>query len=54
MREDLKSTIQQQMAWLKNAAIPAGISVVVSHDGAELKSLAQHGVLTEGLDLSGP
>jgi hypothetical protein len=53
MHED-RTTIQQQMAWLKNTAIPAGISVVVSHDGAELKALAQHGVLIEGLDLSGP
>ncbi len=53
MHED-RTTIQQQMAWLKNSAIPAGISVVVSHDGAEIKSLAQRGVLTEGLELSSP
>src|SRR5208337_264002 len=28
MRED-RTTIQQQIAWLKNAAIPAGVIVVV-------------------------
>jgi glyoxylase-like metal-dependent hydrolase (beta-lactamase superfamily II) len=52
MRED-RTTIQQQITWLKNAAIPAGITVVVSHDGNEIQSLAKRGVLTEGLDVGG-
>jgi glyoxylase-like metal-dependent hydrolase (beta-lactamase superfamily II) len=53
LHED-RVTIAQQMAWLKNTVQPAGISVVVSHDGSQLAALAGRGVLTDGLDLTAP
>ena len=36
MKED-RTTIGQQIAWLKNTVAPAGIAVAVSHDGTELE-----------------
>jgi glyoxylase-like metal-dependent hydrolase (beta-lactamase superfamily II) len=44
--------IAQEMAWLKHSVEPAGIAVVVSHDGGELAELGRRGVLSEGLDLT--
>ena len=49
MSED-RTAIGKQLAWLKNVQAQ-GISVVVSHDGTQLQSLAKRGVLTEGLVL---
>jgi glyoxylase-like metal-dependent hydrolase (beta-lactamase superfamily II) len=49
MSED-RAAIGRQLAWLK-AVEAEGISVVVSHDGAQLESLAKSGVLTTGLAL---
>jgi glyoxylase-like metal-dependent hydrolase (beta-lactamase superfamily II) len=49
MSED-RTAIGKQLAWLKNVQAQ-GISVVVSHDGTQLQSLAKRGVLNEGLVL---
>jgi glyoxylase-like metal-dependent hydrolase (beta-lactamase superfamily II) len=51
LHED-RAAIAQQLAWLKNTVEPAGISVVVSHDGSYLAGLTSRGILTNGLDLS--
>lgn len=53
MGED-RTMIGNEMAWLKNTVAPAGIAVVVSHDGTALQELAHRGVVSEGLDLSAP
>jgi glyoxylase-like metal-dependent hydrolase (beta-lactamase superfamily II) len=53
MGED-RTMIGNEMAWLKNTVAPAGIAVVVSHDGTALRDLARSGVVSEGLDLSAP
>ena len=53
MGED-RTMIGNEMAWLKNTVAPAGITVVVSHDGTALQDLAHRGVVSEGLDLSAP
>lgn len=53
MGED-RTMIGDEMAWLKSTVAPAGIAVVVSHDGTALQELARHGVVSEGLDLSAP
>jgi glyoxylase-like metal-dependent hydrolase (beta-lactamase superfamily II) len=53
MRED-RTTIEQQIAWLKTVVGPAGIAMAVSHDGTALQGLARQGTLTDGLDLSAP
>jgi glyoxylase-like metal-dependent hydrolase (beta-lactamase superfamily II) len=53
MGED-RTMIGDEMAWLKNTVAPAGVSVVVSHDGTALQELARRGVVSEGLDLSAP
>jgi glyoxylase-like metal-dependent hydrolase (beta-lactamase superfamily II) len=47
MSED-RSAIAKQLAWLKDMKAQ-GISVVVSHDGTELQTLAKQGLLSEGL-----
>jgi glyoxylase-like metal-dependent hydrolase (beta-lactamase superfamily II) len=49
MSED-RTAIGKQLAWLKNVQAQ-GITVVVSHDGTQLQSLAKRGVLSEGLVL---
>jgi glyoxylase-like metal-dependent hydrolase (beta-lactamase superfamily II) len=49
MSED-RAAIAKQLAWLKDMEAQ-GISVVVSHDGTQLQSLAKRGVLSEGLVL---
>ena len=49
-----REPLGQQLAWLKNTVLPAGIAVAVSHDGDELHALAQRGLLVEGLDTSRP
>ncbi|HTD60628.1 MAG TPA: hypothetical protein VK679_08240 [Gemmatimonadaceae bacterium] len=49
MSED-RTAIGKQLAWLKNVQAQ-GISVVVSHDGTQLQTLAKRGVLSEGLVL---
>jgi glyoxylase-like metal-dependent hydrolase (beta-lactamase superfamily II) len=49
MSED-RAAIGKQLAWLKDVEAQ-GISVVVSHDGSQLQSLAKRGVLNEGLEL---
>jgi glyoxylase-like metal-dependent hydrolase (beta-lactamase superfamily II) len=49
MSED-RTAIGKQLAWLKNVQAQ-GISVVVSHDGTQLQSLAKRGLLSEGLVL---
>ncbi len=49
MSED-RAAIAKQLAWLKGVQAQ-GISVVVSHDGTQLQSLAKRGVLSEGLVL---
>jgi glyoxylase-like metal-dependent hydrolase (beta-lactamase superfamily II) len=49
-----RDAIGAEMAWLKNTVEPAGIAVVVSHDGDELAGLGRRGLLREGLDLSAP
>jgi hypothetical protein len=43
-----------EMAWLKYSVAPAGVSVVVSHDGTALQALARRGVVSEGFDVSAP
>ena len=53
MGED-RTMIGDEMAWLKNTVAPAGVAVVVSHDGTALQELARRGVVSEGLDLSSP
>jgi hypothetical protein len=53
MGED-RTMIGYEMAWIKNTVAPAGISVVVSHDGTALQELVRRGVVSEGLDLSAP
>jgi len=53
MRED-RVAIGQEIAWLKQDVVPAGIVVAVSHDGTALQHLVQQGVLTTGLDLKTP
>jgi glyoxylase-like metal-dependent hydrolase (beta-lactamase superfamily II) len=50
LHED-RVAIAQQLAWLKYSVEGSGITVVVSHDGAELILLAHQGILTPGLDL---
>lgn len=49
MSED-RSAIGKQLAWLKDMQ-SQGISVIISHDGTELQTLAKRGVLSEGLVL---
>ena len=49
MSED-RAAIARQLAWLKDVQ-SQGISVVVSHDGTQLQTLAKRGVLSEGLVL---
>ena len=49
MSED-RTAIGKQLAWLKSVQAQ-GITVVVSHDGTQLQTLAKRGVLTEGLVL---
>ena len=49
MGED-RAAIAKQLAWLKDMQ-SQGISVVVSHDGTELQTLAKRGLLSEGLVL---
>lgn len=53
MHED-RTALGQQMAWLKQTVEPAGIAVVVSHDGSELADLTHRGFLSAGLDLTAP
>ncbi len=53
MGED-RTMIGDEMAWLKNTVAPAGVAVVVSHDGTALQELVRRGVVSEGLDLSSP
>jgi len=53
MKED-RTTIEQQIAWLKTVVAPAGITLAVSHDGTALQALVRQGTLTDGLDLSAP
>jgi len=53
MRED-RDAIGEEIAWLKQDVVPAGIAVAVSHDGTALQRLVQQGVLTAGLDLKTP
>jgi len=53
MSED-RTMLGYEMAWLKSTVAPAGIAVVVSHDGTALRELARRGVVSEGLDLSAP
>ena len=47
-RTDDRAAIARELAWLHQAE-QAGVSVVVSHDGEQLKALAQRGILSEGL-----
>jgi glyoxylase-like metal-dependent hydrolase (beta-lactamase superfamily II) len=47
MAED-RTAIAGELAWLHQAE-QAGVSVVVSHDGEQLKTFARQGILTEGL-----
>jgi glyoxylase-like metal-dependent hydrolase (beta-lactamase superfamily II) len=49
MKED-RAAIGQELAWLKDVQAQ-GVTVVVSHDGSQLKSLTKKGVLSEGLVL---
>jgi glyoxylase-like metal-dependent hydrolase (beta-lactamase superfamily II) len=46
--------IAQEMAWLKHTVEPAGIAVVVSHDGEEIAELGRRGLLSAGLDVTKP
>jgi glyoxylase-like metal-dependent hydrolase (beta-lactamase superfamily II) len=43
-----RAAIAPELAWLHQAE-KAGVTVVVSHDGAQLTSLARQGILSEGL-----
>src|SRR5579862_9614871 len=47
MKED-RAAIARELAWLHQAE-QAGVSVVVSHDGEQLATLARLGILSEGL-----
>jgi glyoxylase-like metal-dependent hydrolase (beta-lactamase superfamily II) len=47
MSED-RAAIAGELAWLHQAE-RAGVSVVVSHDGEQLKTFARQGILTDGL-----
>jgi glyoxylase-like metal-dependent hydrolase (beta-lactamase superfamily II) len=47
MAED-RGAIAQELAWLHQAE-KAGVTVVVSHDGAQLIALARQGILADGL-----
>jgi glyoxylase-like metal-dependent hydrolase (beta-lactamase superfamily II) len=47
MAED-RAAIAGELAWLHQAE-RSGVSVVVSHDGEQLKTLARQGILSEGL-----
>ena len=47
MGED-RAAIAGELAWLHQAE-QAGVSVVVSHDGEQLKTFAHQGILTDGL-----
>src|SRR5579862_3775456 len=49
MSED-RTAIGKQLAWLKDVQ-SQGITVVVSHDGGEIQTLAKKGLITEGLVL---
>lgn len=49
-----RAPIAQELAWLKNTVAPAGITVVVSHDGGAIADLARRGVLAAGLDVRSP
>lgn len=49
-----RATIADEIAWLAHTVEPAGIAVVVSHDGAELEDLHHRGILSQGLDLHAP
>jgi glyoxylase-like metal-dependent hydrolase (beta-lactamase superfamily II) len=49
MGED-RTAVGQELAWLKSVQAQ-GVTVVVSHDGSQLRSLAKKGVLSEGLVL---
>ena len=53
MSED-RTMLGYEMAWLKNSVAPAGVSLVVSHDGTALQALARRGVVSEGFDVSAP
>lgn len=44
-----RAAIAEEIAWLKQDVLPAGIAVAVSHDGTELRSLARRRILSEGL-----
>jgi glyoxylase-like metal-dependent hydrolase (beta-lactamase superfamily II) len=50
MGED-RATLAQQLVWLKTVVAPAGVTIVVSHDGTELESLSKQGILANGLAL---
>lgn len=43
-----RAAIAGELAWLHQAE-QAGVSVVVSHDGEQLKAFAREGILSEGL-----
>jgi glyoxylase-like metal-dependent hydrolase (beta-lactamase superfamily II) len=43
-----RALIARELVWLHQAE-QAGVSVVVSHDGEQLKTLARQGILREGL-----
>jgi glyoxylase-like metal-dependent hydrolase (beta-lactamase superfamily II) len=49
MSED-RGAIGKQLAWLKDVQAQ-GVTVVVSHDGTQLQTLAKRGLLSEGLVL---
>ncbi|SRR5579883_1777665 len=48
-----RTQIGEELAWLKNTVLPAGIAVAVSHDGTELQDLVRRGFLHPGLDVGG-
>jgi glyoxylase-like metal-dependent hydrolase (beta-lactamase superfamily II) len=48
MAED-RAAIARELAWLHQSE-QAGVTVVVSHDGEQLETLARQGILSEGLD----
>lgn len=51
---EYRTSIGQEIAWLKNIAESAGIAAAVSHDGTALQGLVRRGFLVEGLNLSAP
>lgn len=53
MGED-RTMLGYEMAWLKNTVAPAGVSLVVSHDGTALQALTREGVVSEGFDVRAP